>query len=306
MGLSSFPPIPFPLSIPNRVEPIIYRNVVLSSPRVISSLYRTITSPNASKNAAYLGRHVKFLAVTTIAYGAKELFIILSACISVRVLSFWGSLQPSYWIFRQLFSSPHISPTRLSFTGGSPEGTLFVPQNHWLVEFSLPIFRNLTHLEVVRATAEPWNYWTRNGLSALANLTHLSVYQSYPPPDFVEVANGILAQCPTSLRILIVGIDSKWLYIAGLRGAQSINKGDVDLRVVMLVQSRSCEGDLQKDHPQGHFEYAVCRSNPDWRDDLRDWTGKAISKDLWEMAEEKIAQRNEWLRQVCSDGFSFQ
>ncbi|KAJ2929138.1 hypothetical protein H1R20_g7959, partial [Candolleomyces eurysporus] len=273
------------------VEPIIYRSIILAGPATTSLLYRTIADPNTRKTAEFFAQHVKFLTVRTWDYPEVEMQTILRACRGVKVLTNWGTFYPTCRAFQTVFSSSYLSPSRLSILGDS-----LLPQEHWRMDFSLPVFQNLTHLEVRRIAAEgPWNKW--DGLSLLGNLTHFSVTtRSLPPPD-VEWVKGILARCPATLRIFIICIPFNSISRGGLGEFPLINKGDADLRAVLAVKFWTRQ-DLQRDYPHSHFEYALPRAR--YEEHLRDWVGRTAGKDFWELAEEVVERRREWLQKTHS------
>ncbi|RXW15466.1 hypothetical protein EST38_g10387 [Candolleomyces aberdarensis] len=249
-----------------------------------------MTDPKTSKTPEFLVQHVKFVSVATRDPEAK-LIEILKACRGVRVLANWVFYLDSR-AMRELFSSSDLSPTRLCVSAEATEDVFFqVSQGPepCLMDLSLPIFQNLTHLELICASEDGWKYW--DGLSLLSNLTHLSVDHGYfHSQAYIEVARKILFQCPASLRVFVFWVPSRSLIRGGWKEVYAINKGNVDPRAVV-----ASTGGFIKDDPFGHPEYALCRSHPDTE---RDWKGKTTGKDFWELAEEIIERRRKWLQEV--------
>lgn len=263
---------------------MIYRNIDLLDPYFFGDLlHRTVTDPQTSKPADFFAQHVKVLVIST-RYRQPEVVQILRACSGARMVANWMGLGESD-AMRELFSSSHFSPSRYSVSAVATELSSWPlePGAHRM-DFSLPIFQNLTHLEILCATGEGCRYW--NSLSSLSNLTHLSVYHFYFfSPNFVEVTKKILRQCPKSLRILVNWMPSLAYGRGNWDKVHAINEGVVDPRAIIAYCNRI--------EPQtGHFEFALRRS---FADRTRDWMGKTVGKDFWELAEEIVERRREWL-----------
>ncbi|RXW13074.1 hypothetical protein EST38_g12780 [Candolleomyces aberdarensis] len=272
----------------SRVEPIIYRSICLSGHSVIDPLHRTLTDPNTSKPAEYFAKHIKFLAILTFAM-RPEVINILRACTGVRVLVSWG---PTFETdaMRELFSSSYLSPSRLSIVA---EADLLPQGRRRHIDFSLPIFQGLTHLELLCASENEWKYW--DGLSSLSNLTHLSVEPASSDTQHTERTRRILALCPTSLRIFVNWVPSWAFPIGGENEAHAImiNNGDVDPRAIMAWW-----GKPEGNEYMSRYEYALRYSSGSR---LNEWLGKATGKDFWELAEEIVERRRKWLQKRRSE-----
>ncbi|KAJ2911888.1 hypothetical protein MD484_g8523, partial [Candolleomyces efflorescens] len=182
---------------------------------------------------------------------------------------------------KELFnSSSHFSPSRSPVFLGT-----------YRVDFSLHIYQNLTHLELLSVTGDGYMYW--DSLSSLSNLTHLSVYHFYFfSPDFVEVTHRILRQCPRSLRVLVNWMPSIAYGAGHWDRVHAINKGAVDPRAIVGYCNKREEETEDKRSPSGHFGFALYRS---FVDRTGDWMGETVGKDFWELAEEIVERRREWL-----------
>ncbi|KAJ2911892.1 hypothetical protein MD484_g8526, partial [Candolleomyces efflorescens] len=261
------------------VEPMIYRKIDLLDPYFFGDLlYRTLTDPNSSKPADFFARHVKLLAIST-GYRLPQVTEILRACSGVNVLVNWMGYGST--TIEQLFNSSHFSPSRYSVFLGT-----------YRINFTLHIYQNLTHLEILSATGDGYIYW--ESLSSLSNLTHLSVYHFYfLSPNFVEVTHRIIRQCPRSLRVLVNWMPSIAYGEGHWDRVHAINIGAVDPRAIVgYCNKRDSERTEDKRSPSGHFEFALYRP---FVDRTGDWMGETVGKDFWELAEEIVERRREWL-----------
>jgi hypothetical protein len=164
------------------------------------------------------------------------------------------------------------------------------------MNFSLPIFRNLTHLELICASEFGCERW--DSLSLLSNLTHFAVdHAQFHSRAYTEVAKRILSQCPASLRVFVFWVPSRLFYWGLVEELDAINKGDVDLRAIagskpggLLISMIRELGDYRK-----YSEYALYRSPIHT---TRDWKGMTAGKDFWGLAEEIIERRRQWLKEL--------
>lgn len=270
-----------------RVEPIIYRSLALTRRSVIEQFYRTMTDPNTNKTAEFLSQHVKYLCATEGCLEA-EVIEIIKTCKGVQVLSIWALPYFENDAMRQLFASSHLCPSRMYILAIPTHYSSYPTRCR--VNFSLAIFQNLTHLHIVCSSEEALQFW--DNLSSMSNLTHLSVdHVLFGRQIYAQVARDILSLCPTSLCIFVIWIPPpRSIPRGGLDEVRSINQGDVDPRAIVA----SHESLLQD--PFDHYEYALYHP---WSEVLPDWTGKNTGKDFWELAEDIVARRRDWLQTVC-------
>jgi hypothetical protein len=137
---------------------------VLPGPKALHLLCRTLTDPDSRKTAEFLKERVKYLVLASSLASWPELIAILKRCASshLRVLVSWGTPFQKLLAMPEIFPSSNFAPSRLSVMTQGPE-----------CPWSLPIFHDFTHLELINEILrDEWMDW--NQLQHLPNLTHLS------------------------------------------------------------------------------------------------------------------------------------
>ena len=117
----------------SRVEPIIYRGIILSTPERAQLFHRTFRNPSSSKPLGFYEKYVKVLVLNGWSRTKGDAAAILEACKGIERLLLWSyeSAQET----REIIASPLISPTRLSIL----QHIFFDEQQH----FSHPILQNV-------------------------------------------------------------------------------------------------------------------------------------------------------------------
>jgi hypothetical protein len=175
-------------------------------------------------------------------------------------------------------TSPSISPRHLSIT------TNLLPENQ--VQFSYPIFQNVTHLTLVwchtdgSPEGEVKPKW--DTLRNLKNLTHMSLYSAFVVRrGFSKSIETIVSSCPRSLRVFIFWISGAWNFCRlslCLDEVRTVYEGEIDMRVVIGSMGNQWVNEAQ----------AFRRS---LSDSLRDRAGIPDEKNFWALAEDMIEER---------------
>lgn len=229
--------------------------------------------------------HVKSLSIILGTYDSTRSLLdaltVLQACPNVECLDLRGFSPDALWEQTRLDNlhafliSPSVFPRRLSIT------TNPFPEDQ--VTFSHPIFRNVTHLNLVwtQGYRKPEDEVGFNTLGGLENLTHLSISVTFGiGPGFSGWVSKIVSQAPKSLRILIIWIFGTWHFHDGypsFNELRTICEGGVDSRVVTGYIGSTQVG-----------TYTFSRT---WGDVLRDCAGIPEGKDFWTLAEEMRDER---------------
>jgi hypothetical protein len=193
-----------------------------------------------SRPPNFFASYVKTLVLTSVV-NAKQAARIMSVC--TGVVNFASSVPCT-----TLVPTPNsFHPQRLSINLGSRQ--VADP------DFSLPLFANVTHLEIV-TKGTSWSGWS--GFENLHRLTHLAVsFQGDARLGTLDVLHQILASC-SSLKVLVVIAHNDYISRATL--------------------------DLVQDHfsdPRVAFIREEAR--------LQDWLrGLDGGRDMWERAEELV------------------
>ena len=281
----------------SRVEPIIYRqlfffDVARRLPATALKLYYTMRDPSTSKPQEYLAFHVKTIFIDVNQFATERVLAVIKACQNVETLLLWSCLgRPFANLFLRCPSSAtsRIAPARLSLT-------CIHALRHEDRHFSLPFFRNVTHIEFIRMSFEGQDRWRFDTLQDLPHLTHVSTHiEFWRPGQLVKVVERIIRCCRPTLRVFIA-----WAYCSNpnsslsdlhLADIMAIYTGDVDPRAVVgFTQLASHEGLT----PQ-FLEYAMIRRSQ--RQIVREWDGRSAGRDFWTEAEERIEERK---RQIPS------
>ncbi|KAJ2927071.1 hypothetical protein H1R20_g9986, partial [Candolleomyces eurysporus] len=151
------------------------------------------------------------------------------------------------------------------------------------IKFSHPIFRNVTHLNLVwcQKVGSPKDEVKLDTLRKLKNLTHLSLGPAFVLEGmFSKWVGTIVSLGPESLRVFIFWISKPWYFSEKsqfLDDIKAIYEGRVDMRVVIGSMGSQPVG-----------KYAFERSKEDV---LRDRAGIPDGKDFWALAESMIEER---------------
>lgn len=177
---------------------------------------------------------------------------------------------------RTFITSPAMSPHHLSIT------TALFPEDR--VSFLCPIFRNVTHLELVwfrtdRSTAKDDIKW--DTLATLESLTHLSIFPAFQLKEgYSRLMGEIISLGPISLRVFIIWVYDTYYFSEGspvFNDTVAISKGDLDMRTVPAYMGNFEVG-----------EYGISRLHDDA---LEDCAGISVGKDFWTLAEDYIEAR---------------
>lgn len=201
-----------------RVEPTIYRDVIVDSKGLF---HRTVTASDTTKPPDFFAAHVKSLLfrLDTIPI-PSHIPDILYKCTSVKSLAMWVESDMHSPELQAILTSDRLEPTRLSL----PEYLL----GEGNAIFAHPIFRRVTHLDVLCASATDWTW---GALATLENMTHLNIELQYPVKDLTPYVTAILSECPRSLRTLVLSPSFGFSLVD--EEVRAMNKGEIDPRVVV-------------------------------------------------------------------------
>ncbi|KAF8206185.1 hypothetical protein K438DRAFT_1756287 [Mycena galopus ATCC 62051] len=276
-----------PVTIPNLllvawhvnkwVEPILYRTIVFE--RAIEG-YPTFTRDGLlraieSKPASFFRDSVRNLNLTWDCglrgprFSHRDIEIILSACSGVvDLLVVQGFSLPDAIIMNSLpLKRLSVSLWRLFYRG--PHDFFSRKPS---VDFTQPIFSQLTHLYVCDFVQTDSDAETIAGLATLRRLTHLTIHAFRIFPVFHRILTS-----STSLRILILLTEHK--ATSTTRGADENKPLLEDMRFVVMY----C--------PSIHIDWQM---------------GAHTGRDHWTRAEDFVAQRrlgivNEWFIETDTD-----
>lgn len=214
------------------MERAIYREVFLVTAEMGALFHRTVqeieTSSSSTKPKGFLASRVKSLFVKW-EVEATLVAPILEGCTGVTVLALYipdTHANPQLWV---VTTSDKLTPTSLAIPGSAlPEANR---------DFLQPIFRNLTHLELLWEDEEELDVeWET--LRSLEHLTHLSVDMQFDSEDdtVLDIVEDLLGICPESVRVFIFWVvfsayfepDSKHF-----EGIMALHRGEIDKRVVV-------------------------------------------------------------------------
>ncbi|KAJ7763012.1 hypothetical protein B0H16DRAFT_1528478, partial [Mycena metata] len=221
------------------VEPLLYRTIVLwpthrfaSMPERIDRqptfLRKPLIQVIKSKPASFFHDSVRHLMIPEVPENDTEGQFILSACTGVEDL----------WIYQ-------LPPYLLPFTRNLPLRRLhcgltelFVSKD---VDFTHPLFANITHLELIDSPKE-FDQEKWSGLALIPNLTHLA----FNGLNFLSLWAVLLDQC-RSLRLLVCLVGSSHSeVILSLAARQDDERLPRDPRFVVM----QCE-EFEKDWQMG-------------------------------------------------------
>ncbi|KAH8833196.1 hypothetical protein DL96DRAFT_713189 [Flagelloscypha sp. PMI_526] len=95
---------------------------------------------------------------------------------------------------------------------------------------SLPLFQNLTHLEIIRPQIIPWE---RTALHRLPHLTHLYVDIKLTSDSLRSIVDGLIPSLPTSIQIVILDYHYNKPSDSELDVYDGLRIGQVDSRVLL-------------------------------------------------------------------------
>ncbi|KAF4597933.1 hypothetical protein EYR38_006325 [Pleurotus pulmonarius] len=177
--------------VPSRIEPVIYRVIVLDYPfKGVDLFMRTLES----KPSSFFAKHVKTLCLTasvTFPYCTR----VLSVCTGVEDLICWCPSPVSGLL-------PLISNHPLRKLSIKME-TLFPVEA--APDFTHPIFRFITHLDIVNPRSGPDDaHW--HGLANLPRLTHLAIGDLFywQEKDITNTIPFLLENCENLEALILV------------------------------------------------------------------------------------------------------
>lgn len=194
--------VPHYLFLLNRIEPFIYENVILDFPILTAELFiRTLDS----RPASFFAKYVTNLRITN-SMTFSQASRILSVCTGAVNISCWASpttkagllpvirLHPVQKLSVKLEDIMDLSPT---------------------LDFSHPLFENLTHLEIVNPPAysldsTPSIDWS--GLHQLSKITHLAFGDLYYDQHsyMVQVFVDLLSNCESLNTLVLISSDARF------------------------------------------------------------------------------------------------
>lgn len=156
-----------------RVEPILYRTLVIRKRIQLSNLCRLVRYTQAgtsSKSPQFFALHVETLAIVCDTFGSEALRI-MEACRSLQTLVFWYEFfdYETFEVFINIapdnLSSLRLSPRRLSIRTAS------YPPSELQLDSDLRFSDAVTHLDL------SWNgdFVVPEKTEALRHLTHLAI-----------------------------------------------------------------------------------------------------------------------------------
>jgi hypothetical protein len=224
----------------------------------------------STKQPDFFAQHVKVLVLDT--YDTSLVYRFLLTCTNLKVLAYW---RQGGWLTSQdgawkLINSMATKLSRFSFCC---RGRL-----HQL-DFSLPIIRNLSHLEIkIVNEGTPQEDWKWDTLRQLTRLTHLSLGLFSPfDDDFARSLEKIPRFFPQELRVFVAFI----VFQGSDNQSSNLEMNRFDSRIVFAVSEDSDRAFVD--------ERVIHRST----DELaRDWAGASDDADFWTRAETMIANRD--------------
>jgi len=170
------------------IEPLGYRTFFLAEHRFESRRFRFLQQAIQSKPAQFIRDNVWYLLAGT-SFTGDTLDDVLSHCTGLRSLVLFHAASP------MLSHLKDTRPRRLAI----PIASLFCnEQDPEIMDFTLPLFASLTHLDVFEVVKNrTWGFsWSSLGL--LPKLTHLAFLELAKPTLVAEV----LSTC-SKLEVLI-------------------------------------------------------------------------------------------------------
>ncbi|KAF5317234.1 hypothetical protein D9611_003840 [Ephemerocybe angulata] len=253
------------------VEPILYRNVTVYGNGLFA---RTIRDEESTKPPDFFATHVKTLLFEHTSR-REDVPIIVRKCHRAWSIGFWIAEARIADELRELVTTDLLTPTQLSVGG-----RLF-PANQ--LHFSHPIFRNVTHLDVMGKDSFDWEW---ESLLQLKKLTHFSLdVQVNTQQNPFKQAQRILAFCPESLRVFILTEVGPGYGSWTDRGdseivdiARAFSNGEVDPRAITAYTRLG-----------GEYEYAIPAPYHELLDEWADPSN--VRCNLWTRAEDLIKRR---------------
>lgn len=288
VGLSSVCILSIPLNRSHRVEPFIYRRVVLWKPNMITLFCRTVQAvqeQSTKKTIQFFASNVKILIVASATTGPiGAIIIMLKSLQNLQTLVIWD------WhaTLHEAIAASHPALTRLSLTRTRP----LPAQRH----FTHPMFQNVTHLEIVWRYPECWEGWKWESLQQLEHLTHFALnlisnfLDKISPNGLVDLVKGVISNCPGTVRVLILWVPRYAFFQRPFRDARTFEhvcKIDDRGRVVVgcfIAHPEEEHGGVPDDVP-------IKRS---FEENLYDWAGVSTGKSFWNLAEDEISERRAW------------
>lgn len=250
-----------------RTDPLLYRVLVLDTDRKVVAFAHTLRT--TSKPNSFFATHVKIMVITVTAkLPSRFLIEILSACVGVESLACWYGEREN-GASDHLAVLNRLSPRKLS-----------VIAEHFgsIPDFSFPVFRNLTHLDLV------WSHDHADfkNFGDMVHLTHLSFDLKSLDIDLLSFARSVVLHIPGSLRVCILYHPDVPFFARRpdyelSAGLAEIDLGDIDPRLLLGTMSYISHDSI------------VCTPPLPL---LADWSYRPRgSMDLWEKAEAIVRKR---------------
>lgn len=243
-----------------------------------------VEGTTSTKPKGFLASAVKSLFIKW-EVNASIIAPVLKACSGITVLALYipdTYASPELW---DVMTSDLLGPIQLAFAGSA------LPARYR--DFLQPIFRNVTHLEILWEDPESLNLeWST--LHSLHQLTHISVDIQFDPEDelVVDVAKDILAQCPTSIQVCIIWVLFESYFNPDSEdygGILALHQGEVDPRVVVGYSAVDAS-DEEEEVADLRIQDASLLIR--FADVVAGWSKPSTAKmTIWSRAEERIEQR---------------
>ncbi|KAF8149507.1 hypothetical protein B0H34DRAFT_189754 [Crassisporium funariophilum] len=184
------------------VEPEIYRVLRTGGGRVIPPIYqgdyKDENYPHRPKELDVprlqrFGPHVRHAMLQDCSL--REIIVVLQHCTNLKNVAIWGSYDRSEALAQSVIASLEALPylRKLSI---QPQD--FFPDDDLPFPFDIPMFRNITHLDIITFTnLSQW--WSK--ISSLRKLSHLSMTPNFAT-GFVD---AILSACPSLQKLMFMG-----------------------------------------------------------------------------------------------------
>ncbi|KAF8149512.1 hypothetical protein B0H34DRAFT_802496 [Crassisporium funariophilum] len=178
------------------VEPEIYRVLRMDGERTFPPIYkdemylrppRELDVPRLQR----FGPHVRHAMLCDCPW--KDIIVVLQHCTNLHNVAFWSARGRSEALAQSAIASLEALPylRKLSIDAHS----LFHEYSDLPFPFDIPMFRNITHLDIM-FTKESLEWWSK--ISSLRKLSHLSIAPNFTT-GFVD---GVLSACPTLQRLM--------------------------------------------------------------------------------------------------------
>ncbi|KAF8149548.1 hypothetical protein B0H34DRAFT_802522 [Crassisporium funariophilum] len=181
------------------VEPEIYRVLRTGGERVVPPIYkeeyehprppRELDVPRLQRFGPHV-RHAMFFYCPW-----RDIVVVLQHCTNLQNVALWSPRDRSEALAQSAIASLEALPYLRQLTF---EPRDFFPDCGLSFPFDIPMFRNITHLDIIHTNAS-LEWWSK--ISSLRKLSHLLI-QPNATTGFVD---AILSACPTLQKLMFAG-----------------------------------------------------------------------------------------------------